>query len=76
LDPPDSVIRKIKKAPAIPKVIEENGILALVESVLLPVAALRGHKEFRVERVRDNLEPLIYTSIAQLHEDYKNDIRK
>jgi len=74
LDPPDSVIRKIRKAPAVPKVIEENGVLALIETVLLPVAALRGHKEFRVERDRDNLEPLIYTSIEQLHEDYKNDI--
>jgi tyrosyl-tRNA synthetase len=75
LDPPDVVTRKIKKAPAPPKVIEENGVLALVESVLLPVAALRGHKEFRVDRDRDNLEPLIYTSVEQLHEDYKNDIR-
>ncbi len=51
-------------------------MLALVETVLLPAAALRGHKEFRIDRDRDNLEPLIYTSIEQLHEDYKNDIGK
>jgi len=74
LDPPNIITKKIRKALAVPKVIEENGILALVEFVLLPAAALGGHKEFRVERDRDNLEPLIYTSIEQLHEDYKNDI--
>lgn len=43
-----------------------------MEFVLLPAAALKGNKEFRVER-RDE-EPLIYTDIKQLHEDYKNDI--
>jgi tyrosyl-tRNA synthetase len=42
--------------------------------VLLPVAALKGNREFRVERERDGLEPLIYTSIAQMHDDYRNDV--
>ncbi|RFU27643.1 hypothetical protein B7463_g8691, partial [Scytalidium lignicola] len=74
LDPPDVVTRKIRKATAAPKIVEENGILALVEFVLLPAAALKGCKEFRVDRERDNLEPLIYTSIGQMHEDYRNDI--
>lgn len=60
--------------PAVPKIIEENGILALVEFVLLPAAALSGHREFRVERGRDNLEPLIYTCIEPMHQDYKNNI--
>ena len=76
MDPPESITRKIRKAPAVPKIIEENGILALVEFVLLPAVALSGHREFRVERDRDNLEPLIYTCIEPMHEDYKNDIRK
>lgn len=76
MDAPDVVARKIKKAIAVPKVVEENGVLALVEFILLPASALAGKKEFRVERTRDNLEPLVYTSIEPLHEDYKNDIRK
>ena len=44
----------------------------MVEFVLLPAAALAGKKEFRVAR-RDN-EPLIYTDIQQLKDDYSNDI--
>lgn len=44
----------------------------MVEFVLLPAAALTGNKEFRVER-RDN-EPLVYTDIQQLKDDYTNDI--
>ena len=76
LDPPEVVNRKIKKATAAPKIIEENGVLALVEFVLLPAAALSGHREFRVDRDRDGLEPLIYTSVEKLHEDYRNDTRK
>ncbi|KAF2274961.1 tyrosyl-tRNA synthetase [Westerdykella ornata] len=74
LDPPDVVLKKIKKAVAAPKVVEENGVLAFVEFVLLPAAALRGNREFRVDRERDGLEPLVYTSISQMHEDYRNDV--
>ena len=61
---------------AAPKVVEDNGVLALVEFVLLPASALSGRREFRVKRDRDGLEPLVYTSIDQMHEDYRNDIRK
>ncbi|CAI6099995.1 hypothetical protein V2G26_000559 [Clonostachys chloroleuca] len=74
LDSPEVVTKKIKKAMAAPKVVEENGVLAFVEYVLLPVSALKGNREFRVERERDGLEPLVYTTIAQMHEDYKNDV--
>jgi tyrosyl-tRNA synthetase len=73
LDPPEVVTRKIRKAVAAPRIVEENGILAFVEFVLLPAAALKGHREFRVDRDRDGLEPLIYTSIDQMHKDYKDD---
>jgi tyrosyl-tRNA synthetase len=61
---------------AVPKVVEDNGVLALVEFVLLPASALSGRREFQVERDRDGLEPLVYTDIKQIHEDYRNDIRK
>jgi len=74
LDPPEVVNRKIRKATAAPKIIEGNGILALVEFVLLPAAALSGRREFCVDRDRDGLESLVYTNIEKVHEDYKNDI--
>ncbi|KAF3398023.1 Tyrosine--tRNA ligase, cytoplasmic [Penicillium rolfsii] len=72
LDAPETVAKKIRKSEAAPKIVENNGIIALVEFVLLPAAALAGNKEFRVER-RD-AEPLIYTDIQQLKDDYANDI--
>lgn len=74
LDPPDVVTKKIRKAEAAPRVVEENGVLAFTEYVLLPAAGLSGRREFRVDRERDGLEPLVYTSVEQMHEDYKNDI--
>ncbi|TDZ16912.1 Tyrosine--tRNA ligase [Colletotrichum sidae] len=74
LDAPELVQKKLRKAECVPKVAEGNGVLSFVEYVLLPAAALKGKKEFRVERERDGLEPLVYTSIADMHEDYKNDV--
>ena len=74
LDSPDIVTKKIRKALAVPKVVEENGLLAFVEFVLLPSSGLSGRREFRVDRERDGLEPLVYTSIDKMHEDYKNDV--
>ncbi|KAL4957729.1 tyrosine tRNA ligase [Aspergillus filifer] len=72
LDAPEVIAKKIKKAEAAPKIVEDNGVIAMVEFVLLPAAALRGEKKFTVER-RD-AEPLTYTDIAKLKEDYANDI--
>jgi tyrosyl-tRNA synthetase len=72
LDAPEAVAKKIRKSEAIPKVVEDNGIIAMIEYVLLPAAALAGKKEFRVER-RDE-EPLIYTDIQQIKDDYTKDI--
>ncbi|RDW63014.1 tyrosine--tRNA ligase TYS1 [Aspergillus mulundensis] len=72
LDGPDVIQKKIRKAEAAPKVVEDNGVIAMVEYVLLPAAGLKGKKEFVVER-RD-AEPLVYTDIAKLKEDYQNDI--
>lgn len=74
LDPPDTVAKKIRKAHAAPQVVEENGVLAFIEYVLLPASRLRGIGEFRVDRDRDGLEPLVYTNIEKIHEDYKNDV--
>ncbi|SPQ26567.1 17227751-65ca-4db9-b947-1243a3150efc [Thermothielavioides terrestris] len=74
LDPPETVAKKIKKAVAAPQVVEENGLLAFIEFVLLPAARLRGSGEFRVDRERDGLEPLVYTDIEKIREDYKSDV--
>ncbi|KAK3938683.1 hypothetical protein QBC46DRAFT_161028 [Diplogelasinospora grovesii] len=73
LDSPDLVTKKLRKAVAAPKIIAGNGILALVEFILLPAARLKGSKEFRVERP-DGQEPLVYTDIKKLHEDYENEV--
>lgn len=73
LDTPDAVRKKLKKAFAPPKQVEENGVLSFVEYVLLPAGELRhGTPKFVVER-REG-EPLVYTDIEKMQEDYKNDI--
>ncbi|KAM0435086.1 hypothetical protein ACHAPT_003175 [Fusarium lateritium] len=73
LDSPDAVTKKIRKAECVPKVVEGNGVLALVEYVLLPASGLKtGVREFKVER-RD-AEPLVYSDIKQMQEDYTNDL--
>lgn len=75
LDPPELVAKKVRKAECVPKVVEGNGVLALIEFVLLPGSGLRnGKREFIIERERDGLEPLVYTDIKQIQEDYRNDI--
>ncbi|KAK3326795.1 tyrosyl-tRNA synthetase [Apodospora peruviana] len=77
LDAPEAVAKKVRKAEAIPKVPEGNGMLALAEYVLLPVSALKsedGKKaELKIERP-DGQEPLVYTDIKQMNEDYRNDV--
>ncbi|EEY19647.1 tyrosyl-tRNA synthetase [Verticillium alfalfae VaMs.102] len=75
LDSPDVVTKKLRKAEAVPKIPENNGVLSFTEFVLLPASELKsGKAEFVVDRSRDNLEPLVYNDIAKMHEDYKNDI--
>jgi tyrosyl-tRNA synthetase len=74
LDSAEAVTKKIRKAVAAPQAVEENGLLAFVEYVLLPASGLlHGNPAFTVERERDGLEPLVYTTITKMHEDYKND---
>jgi len=75
LDDRKTVENKIRKAIAVPRVIEENALLAFIEYVLLPAAALNGSsKEFVVDRSRDGLEPLVYSNIQQMRDDYQKDI--
>ena len=72
LDPPDVVSKKVKKAECVPKVPENNGVLALIEYVLFPAATLKGKREIVIER-RDE-EPLVYTDMAKINSDYAADI--
>ncbi|RJE24386.1 tyrosyl-tRNA synthetase [Aspergillus sclerotialis] len=75
LEPEESIRKKIRKAQAAPRETENNGLLAFVKYVLIPAAGLKeGNPGFRVSRDRDGLEPLVYTSIEPMLEDYKNDI--
>ena len=75
MDPPDLVAKKVRKAECVPKVVEGNGVIALIEYVLLPGSGLKtGQREFHVERERDGLETLVYTDIKKLKEDYESDV--
>jgi tyrosyl-tRNA synthetase len=73
LDSAEIVKKKLKKAHAVPKILEDNGILSFVEYVLLPASYLKyGETKFVVER-RD-AEPLVYKTIAEMKEDYVKDV--
>lgn len=74
LDPEDVVKRKLKKAQAAPREVDGNGVISFVEYVLLPVDGLksRGGGSFVVER--KDQEPLVYTQMSRLKEDYAADI--
>lgn len=74
LDDPDTVVKKVRKAECVPKVPDGNGVLSFCEFVLLPAARLKGQPGFVVDRSRDGLPELVYTDIAQMHDDYRNDV--
>ena len=71
LDSPQIVTHQICKVIAAPGVTEENDLLAFAEFVLLPAMALNGWKEFIVGRSQDELEPLVYSSIEQMRDNYQ-----
>ncbi|KAL1310755.1 hypothetical protein AAFC00_001007 [Neodothiora populina] len=73
LDEPAVVQKKLKKAFAMPKVVEDNGVLSFVEYVLLPASALKyGAQKFVVERREGG--PLVYTDIKTMQDDYRADV--
>ena len=75
LDTPEAVRKKLKKAYAVPQQVDGNGIISFVEYVLLPVSALKndGHARFVVERRQGEGEPLVYTNIEAMKDDYRAD---
>jgi tyrosyl-tRNA synthetase len=75
LDAPDVVEKKLKKAKCVPKETEGNGVIAFVEYVIFRALSLRsedGSVKYTVER--KDAEPLIYTDVEKLKEDYRADI--
>lgn len=71
LDTPETVARKVKKANAPPKQVEDNGLLAFVEYVLLPASSLLdGERVFKVEKDGENM---VYHDIESIHKDYAAD---
>jgi tyrosyl-tRNA synthetase len=76
LDTPDLVRRKVKKAYSAAQQLEGNGMISFVEYVLLPVSALQrrdGEQRFEVEQREGEKEPVIYSDIHKLKEDYAAD---
>ncbi|KAL9053863.1 MAG: hypothetical protein Q9162_004510 [Coniocarpon cinnabarinum] len=75
LDTPEVVTKKIKKAFAEPKKVENNGLLAFAEYVLFPASELReGKPRLVVERIREEKEPLVYGSVEEMRRDYQDDV--
>jgi tyrosyl-tRNA synthetase len=75
LDTPEVVRKKLRKAYAVPKEVDGNGIISFVEYVLLPISALRnnGKGNFVIEKREGEGEPLVYTDIETLKDDYRTD---
>jgi tyrosyl-tRNA synthetase len=76
LDTADLVRKKIKKAYSAAQQPEGNGMISFVEYVLLPVSALQkrdGEPRFEVEQKEGEKEPVVYSDINSLKEDYKAD---
>ncbi len=75
LDTAEVVKKKIRKAYAVPKELEGNGMISFVEYVLLPVSALKndGQAQFTIERREEEGGPVSYHDIANLKSDYQDD---
>ncbi|ERF71839.1 Tyrosine--tRNA ligase [Endocarpon pusillum Z07020] len=76
LDTADLVRKKIRKAYAAAQTLEGNGMISFVEYVLLPVSSLQssdGSMRFEVEQREGGKEPIVYSDIDTLKEDYKAD---
>ena len=73
LDTPESVKKKLKKAYAVPKEVNGNGLISFVEYVLLPVSALKTKSKGRFVVERREGEPLIYDKMDTLKDDYAAD---
>ncbi|GIY71776.1 tyrosine--tRNA ligase, cytoplasmic [Caerostris darwini] len=69
LDSPSAVKKKLKKAFCEPGNLEDNGVLAFVKHVLLP---LFRNEDFTVKRKEEDGGNIIYKNYSELEEDFKN----
>lgn len=69
LDSPAAVKKKLKKAFCEPGNLEENGVLAFVKHVLLP---LFRNEDFIVQRNEENGGNIVYSDYSKLEEDFRN----
>lgn len=74
LDTEEVTRRKLKKAPAVPREVDGNGIISFVEYVLLPASALRSEDKPKFVVEQREGDPRIYHDIETLKKDYKEDI--
>lgn len=74
LDGPEAVEKKLRKAKCVPKEVEGNGVIAFVEHVIFRALALKNNGETKFEVKRREGEPLVYTSMDKIKEDYLADI--
>lgn len=75
LETADQIKKKIRKAYAMPKEVDGNGMISFVEYVLLPFSALKhGKPQFTVERREGEGDPLVYATIDDLKADYIADV--
>ncbi|EEH38220.1 tyrosyl-tRNA synthetase [Paracoccidioides lutzii Pb01] len=76
LDTAEVVKKKLKKAYAVPRETEGNGIISFVEYVLFPVSALEREDRkgrFVVERREEEGGNLVYRDIEEVKRDYRDD---
>ncbi|GIY03021.1 tyrosine--tRNA ligase, cytoplasmic [Caerostris extrusa] len=69
LDSPSAVKKKLKKAFCEPGNLEDNGVLAFVKHVLLP---LFRNEDFTVKRKEEDGGNTIYKNYSELEDDFKN----
>lgn len=74
VDQEDQVRKKLKKAFCPPRQIDGNGVISFTEYVLMPASALKNNGTPIFTVARRDAEPLVYSDIAKLKEDFAADI--
>lgn len=76
LDTAEVVKKKVRKAFAVAKEVDGNGMISFVEYVLLPVSGLKSEDRngrFMVNKREDEGGPIVYDNIDTLKDDYRAD---
>lgn len=76
LEEPKQVKKKINTAFCAPGIVEDNGLIAFIKNVIVPIQELKFNEpkfEFPIDRPEKFGGKIIYTSYDQLIEDYKSE---